>query len=118
LRELAADGVEIGCHTDTHPILSRLHDGEQRDREIAGAKEVIERRLGFAVKHFCYPNGTPADIDDAAVASVRKAGFASSVTCSFGLNTLHVDPLRILRVPLDSQLDFTYSKELLAGLHM
>ena len=118
LRSLAAEGVEIGCHTDTHPILSRLRNGEQRDREIAGAKELIERRLGFTVKHFCYPNGLPQDIDDAVVESVRKAGFESSVTCSYGLNTLHVDPLLILRVPLDSELDLAYSMELLAGLHM
>src|SRR5579872_770197 len=37
LRAVAAEGVEIGCHTDTHPILSRLSDQSELDAEIRGA---------------------------------------------------------------------------------
>jgi peptidoglycan/xylan/chitin deacetylase (PgdA/CDA1 family) len=117
LRALADEGVEIGCHTDSHPILSRISRLEL-DREIRGAKELMETRLGLRVKHFCYPNGRDIDISRAAVACVKAAGFESSVTCTYGLNTLEINPLLIRRVPFDSGIKFEYAAELLAGLHM
>jgi peptidoglycan/xylan/chitin deacetylase (PgdA/CDA1 family) len=118
LRAVASDGVEIGCHTETHPILSRLSDPLELEREIRGAKEHLEERLGFPVRHFCYPNGRAIDIGDAAIRCVRDAGFASAVTCVLGLNTTRVDRLGIQRIPFGNAIDFDYGAELLAGLHM
>src|SRR5579864_1931332 len=118
LRALAAEGVEIGCHTDSHPILSRISDRSELEREIRGAKEIMEERLKRTISHFCYPNGRNVDISDAAVECVRQAGFASSVTCTYGLNTLPADPLRIMRLPCDSDMNFEYAAEVLAGLHL
>ena len=67
LRAAASEGVEIGCHTETHPILSRLSNRLELEREIRGAKEHLEECLGFDVRHFCYPNGHPIDIGEAAI---------------------------------------------------
>jgi len=117
MQALAADGVEIGCHTDSHPILSRLSDASELVREIRGAKELMEARLKRKVDHFCYPNGREIDISDAAVACVREAGFASAVTCTYGLNTLRADPLRIRRLPVGGITDFAYATETLVGIH-
>jgi peptidoglycan/xylan/chitin deacetylase (PgdA/CDA1 family) len=117
-RAVAADGVEVGCHTETHPILSRLTDLAQIEREIRGAKKYLEDRLGFPVTHFSYPNGREIDITDSVVACVRDAGFATAVTTTCGLNTIGIDPLRIRRVPFGSQIDLRYGIELLAGLHL
>ena len=117
LRAVASEGVEIGCHTDSHPILSQL-TAPELDREIRGAKELLDKRLGFHVRHFCYPNGRDIDIGELAIASVREAGFASAVTCSWGFNTAAAEPLRIRRIPFDSTINFQYGVELLAGLHM
>jgi len=118
LRAMAAEGVEIGCHTETHPILSRLAGKRDLEREIRGAREMLEQRLGFPVVHFCYPNGKPADISEAAVACVRDAGYATAVTCTYGLNPLEIDRLRIRRLPWDSSTDPRYGAELLVGLHV
>jgi peptidoglycan/xylan/chitin deacetylase (PgdA/CDA1 family) len=118
LRAVAAQGVEIGCHTETHPILSRLADRSELEREIRGAKEHLEERLGFAVRHFCYPNGRPIDVGEAAINCVREAGFASAVTCTWGLNAIGVPPFEIRRIPFDSTIDLPYGRELMAGLHM
>jgi peptidoglycan/xylan/chitin deacetylase (PgdA/CDA1 family) len=117
LRAAASDGVEIGCHTETHPILSRIPVPEL-DREIKGAKALMEQRLGFPVHHFCYPNGRSIDIGPDAVACVRAAGFRSAVTTTWGLNTPDIDLLSIRRVPFDSSLSPRYGAETLAGLHM
>ena len=88
------------------------------DHEIRGAKELMESRLGLKVNHFCYPNGRDADISDAAVDCVRRSGYESSVTTTYGLNTLRVNPLRIMRLPFDDRTDTHYAAELLAGLHL
>jgi peptidoglycan/xylan/chitin deacetylase (PgdA/CDA1 family) len=118
LRAVASEGVEIGCHTETHPILSRLSDPGELEREIRGAKEHLEARLGFPVRHFCYPNGRAMDIGAAAIQCVRDAGFASAVTCVWGLNTMKAQRLEIQRISFDSTIDFHYGAELMAGLHV
>ena len=118
LRAVGSEGVEIGCHTETHPILSRVSDPWELEREVRGAKEHLEQRLGVAVRHFCYPNGRVADIGEAAIRCVREAGFASAVTCTWGLNTINTERLKIRRIPFDSTIDLQVGKELMAGLHM
>jgi peptidoglycan/xylan/chitin deacetylase (PgdA/CDA1 family) len=118
LRAVAAEGTEIGCHTQTHPILSRLSNPLELEREIHGARKHLEERLGFEVRHFCYPNGRAMDIGEAATDAVRDAGFASAVTCAYGFNGVAADRLRIRRIPLLGSLDLQYAEETLAGLHL
>ncbi len=118
LRAVASEDVEIGCHTDTHPILSRVASGGELDREISGARKRIEERLGLPVRHFCYPNGRAIDIGEAALRCVREAGFTSAVTTIPGLNTIHAERLEIRRIPFDSSTDHQYGVESLAGLHI
>jgi peptidoglycan/xylan/chitin deacetylase (PgdA/CDA1 family) len=118
LRAVASEGTEIGCHTETHPILSRLSNRRELESEIHGAKEHMEQRLGFAVRHFCYPNGRPLDVGEAAIRCVQEAGFASAVCTTPGLNDVAADRFQIRRVPFDSGTDLRYGEELLAGLHM
>jgi peptidoglycan/xylan/chitin deacetylase (PgdA/CDA1 family) len=118
LRAVASEDVEIGCHTESHPILTRLESQSDLDREIKGAKQSLEEGLGRPVRHFCYPNGKAPDIDDKVVARVRYAGFDSAVTCFWGLNSINAEPLRLERLPFDSSLELDYAVELLAGLHI
>ena len=56
VRELAAAGMEIGCHTLTHPVLAALTT-EDQEREMAGAKHEIESQIGNAVVSFAIPFG-------------------------------------------------------------
>jgi peptidoglycan/xylan/chitin deacetylase (PgdA/CDA1 family) len=118
LRAVASEGVEIGCHTESHPILSRLPNRMELEREIRGAKEHFQERLGFDIRHFCYPNGRPIDIGEAAIRCVKEAGFASAVSCTYGLNSVEVDRFQMLRIPFGSSIGRHYGEELLAGLHM
>jgi peptidoglycan/xylan/chitin deacetylase (PgdA/CDA1 family) len=118
LRGVASEGTEIGCHSETHPILSRLSNSLDLDREIRGAKEHMERRLGFPVRHFCYPNGRPMDVGEATIRCVKEAGFVSAVTTNPGLNGPDTDRFQIRRVAFDGSLDLRYGEELLAGLHV
>jgi peptidoglycan/xylan/chitin deacetylase (PgdA/CDA1 family) len=118
LRAIAADGVEIGCHTETHPILSRVASPEKLEREIRGAKDFLESRLWLPVNHFCYPNGRAIDIGAAAAEMVRKAGYKSATTTTWGMNPVRADPMAIRRLPFSGDTSPEYASELLAGLHL
>jgi peptidoglycan/xylan/chitin deacetylase (PgdA/CDA1 family) len=118
LRALSADGVEIGCHTETHPILSRVQHPDELKREIAGAKQHLEEQTGIPIRHFCYPNGRAIDINSDVLRLVREAGYQSAVTCTWGLNTTQAERFQIRRIPFDSRVDLGYGVELMAGLHM
>ena len=80
------DVFEAGAHTQTHPILSRISDPGALRSEIAGSRTRIEAALGQPVRHFCYPNGTPADYDQRTIDIVRELGFETAVTTIDGSN--------------------------------
>jgi len=82
LKELHADGHEIGSHSQTHAILPLVSDA-QLEREIAGSRAHLKRRLGFEVDTFCYPNG---DCDARVAAAVERAGYRHAVTTRYGIN--------------------------------
>lgn len=82
IRELDRAGIEIGAHTRTHPALSRIPP-ERLEDEIAGSKRKIEQELGHPISTFCYPNGTPDDINEQVKATVRAAGFCGAPVAYF-----------------------------------
>lgn len=56
VRELAAEGMEIGAHTHSHPMLSRLSPVRQED-EMLRSRRLIEDRIGVQVDSFAIPFG-------------------------------------------------------------
>ncbi|MCZ8133019.1 MAG: polysaccharide deacetylase family protein [Steroidobacteraceae bacterium] len=78
LRELASHGIEIGGHTRSHPVVSRLDPG-QLDDEIAGCRARLAEKLGVAPNTFCYPNGMPGDVNAEARLAVQRAGYVCAV---------------------------------------
>ena len=66
--------IEIGSHTETHPVLSALPIEEQR-REIRESKYHLEEILGSPVTAFSYPYGGKADIGQDVVGLVQEAGY-------------------------------------------
>ncbi|MCC6610732.1 MAG: polysaccharide deacetylase family protein [Burkholderiales bacterium] len=84
VRALHSAGMEIGGHTVTHPILTRLAP-PAAEREIVEGKAALEDIIGGEVALFAYPNGKPAeDFAPEHVAMARKAGFRAAVTTSRG----------------------------------
>lgn len=79
VREMAGQGITMGGHTCTHPILTRVTP-EQADAEIRASKERIERETGLPVRTFAYPNGMPDDFDETTEELLRRHGFAASFT--------------------------------------
>ena len=56
LARLAEEGAELGCHSRTHPDLSKSSRAEIED-EMLGAREAIESKTGVNPQSFAYPFG-------------------------------------------------------------
>jgi len=84
LRTLAAEGMGIGAHTHTHPILARL-DESVAHREIAEGREILAAIVRQPITLFAYPNGKPdTDYTHAHVRMVGELGFSAAVTTAPG----------------------------------
>ena len=97
VRALRAAGMEIGAHTATHPILTRLASADAR-REIDQSREHLNAILGEPVSLFAYPNGKPGQ-DYAAehVRMVRDAGFSAAVSTAWGVASTNSDLFQLPR---------------------
>lgn len=93
LKELSEYGIEIGSHTMTHPILSRISK-EKLSYEITESKNILEDKLSVPIKSFCYPNSLPQDISDDVVEITKASGYLGAVH-DFGIRVS--DPFLIPR---------------------
>lgn len=98
VRLLRDTGVEIGAHTATHPILTRLAPAAARE-DIARSRHVLEGILGDTVQLFAYPNGRPGeDYDARHVAMVRELGFTAALSTAWGAAHAGCDRFQVPRV--------------------
>jgi peptidoglycan/xylan/chitin deacetylase (PgdA/CDA1 family) len=98
LRALRDAGVDIGAHTATHPILTRLSPEAARE-DIACSRQVLEGILGDPVQLFAYPNGRPGeDYDARHVAMARELGFSAALSTAWGAAHAGCDRYQVPRV--------------------
>jgi peptidoglycan/xylan/chitin deacetylase (PgdA/CDA1 family) len=96
--ELSNGGlIEIGCHTVTHPQLSKLTSDAQW-REICQSKASLEEILGKPVTAFAYPYGRERDYTGETITIVRNAGFDCACSTSVGVVRRSADPFQLPRL--------------------
>src|SRR3954447_14551007 len=101
LRDLAREGVAIGAHTRTHPLLDRLSPERARE-EVIGSVEDVRERLGVAPAAFAYPGGA---VTDAAVVAAGDAGVGLAFTTEPGVNDVAgADWLRLRRIAVGRRM--------------
>lgn len=93
---LLAEGgiVEIGAHSVTHASLPALSP-TVLEQEVRESKSALEQWLGRPIAAFAYPYG---EHDEAAMAVVRRAGFASACATWSGAVARNVNRFRLPRV--------------------
>lgn len=61
LSEMITEGLDVGSHSVTHPILSKIKP-DQLLSELIASKERIRAMLDIDAIGICYPNGMPVDV--------------------------------------------------------
>jgi peptidoglycan/xylan/chitin deacetylase (PgdA/CDA1 family) len=116
VRRLRALGMDIGAHTVSHPILTRL-TSDAALQEIAASKETLQGLLGEAVSLFAYPNGVPGqDYDERHVEMVRRCGFAAAVSTACGVASRRSDLFQLPRFTPWDRTRLRYGVRLLWNL--
>lgn len=101
VREMADNGMEIGSHTVSHPILTQISAAQLHD-EIHDSRREIEARIGRAIHSISYPEGLDYAYDGAVVEAVRAAGYSFAASYvpgtnyrpapgNFGLRRAHIE---------------------------
>ena len=112
LQEMAAQGIDVQCHTQSHRNLT-LPEKEESfkdyfhnlERELSGCKETIQRKLNLEVKYLAYPSG---DTTPLVVELAKKLGYRGAFTLKGGGNPLFIHPYRVNRSVVHG--DFTLSE--------
>jgi peptidoglycan/xylan/chitin deacetylase (PgdA/CDA1 family) len=95
LRKLVSEGVTLGAHTRTHPIMNYITLDDLHN-ETVGSKQDLLREIGSVPQVFAYPSGIH---NQDAVKAVEQAGFALAFTTERGINEVgHADRLRLRRI--------------------
>lgn len=116
VRSLHGSGMQVGAHTVSHPILTRLSSDEARE-EIAGSRAKLEELLDAPVSSFAYPNGkTGDDYAEEHAALVRELGFAYGVSTNPGAAGKETDLMQLPRFTPWDRTSFRFGARLLANL--
>jgi peptidoglycan/xylan/chitin deacetylase (PgdA/CDA1 family) len=90
-------GMEIGAHTVTHRLLSKLDAGSAR-AEIADSRARLRDIIGSEVRVFAYPNGRPGtDYARRDVDLLAELGFSGAVSTAWGAGVPGTDRLQVPR---------------------
>lgn len=97
VRALAREGMSIGGHTCSHPILAKIPP-EMAWREIVGNRDHLASLLDTPPRCFAYPNGRPGtDFLPEHVQMVQDAGYRSAVSTAWGVATETTDRFQLPR---------------------
>lgn len=91
--EAATAGMAIGCHTVSHPYLSRLAIGDLED-ELHRSRAEIERRTGRTVESLAYPYGDATS----AVRAAASRFYRLAVSTRLDFLEPRSDPLDLPRL--------------------
>lgn len=115
-RQMVEKGMEIGSHTNSHPVLSQVTEDAVLEHEIAGSKRRIEDRIGAPVSVLSYPVGGPTAFDGRVKAAAQRAGYEFAVTYVNGFNRMkpQTDHYALHRLHLDGLTEAEFRMRLVA----
>ncbi|MCH2376684.1 MAG: polysaccharide deacetylase family protein, partial [Planctomycetes bacterium] len=114
LRALAKDGVTLGPHTHTHPLLDRVPP-EVVQAEVSWSVQGLTREIGGTLPIFAYPGG---HFDDTTTRILANEGIELAFTTRGGVNDLRraCDPLRLRRIHVGARTTRSVLRAQLLGI--
>jgi peptidoglycan/xylan/chitin deacetylase (PgdA/CDA1 family) len=87
VRELSQYGIQVGAHTVSHCMLSRL-DARTQEKELAESKAALEAKTGQGVDAIAYPFGDRDHFTAETKEIARRVGFKLGFSMVPGVNRL------------------------------
>ena len=94
VQSMLAEDIHFGSHAVTHRILTRL-DTTAVQEELSTSKQILEHKLGKAVRMLAYPNG---DHDETTCRIAHESGYSLAFTTVPGWVQPGADPYRLKRI--------------------
>jgi peptidoglycan/xylan/chitin deacetylase (PgdA/CDA1 family) len=98
LRQLAAEGIEIGAHSRTHADIGAIRDPDDLYDEVVSCGDELSHALGRPIRYFAFPFGMHANLQPAAFAMARRAGYEAVCSAYGGYNYPGDDPFHLQRI--------------------
>jgi len=114
VRELARNGIEIGSHTLSHPILAGV-PMERAENEIIESKRLIESNLGQEVRGFAFPVGGANDFTQSHIECLRNAGYSYACTGIRGVNLACASSYHLRRIGVGNYANPMFDLKLAIG---
>jgi peptidoglycan/xylan/chitin deacetylase (PgdA/CDA1 family) len=104
LRQMAADGIEIGAHTRTHCDLAKIQDSNLLYDEVVTAGEELQAALRRPVRYFAFPFGQYANLNRTVFHMAYEHGYDGICSAYGGYNFPGDDAFHLQRIPADYSL--------------
>lgn len=117
ITEMSNNGMEFGCHTCSHPILTRISKS-QAEYEIIQSKFILQDYIKKEINCFAYPSGTINDFNEDIKDLLKNSGFKLAVTTIYGVNNLahETDLLSLRRLHVNCTTNIYLYKLELTGI--
>lgn len=116
LRQLVDQGMSVGSHTLSHPILSQ-QSYEVAWKEISASRKVLENALGTRVWALAYPFGDSASVTSREWQMAEQAGFDCAFMNVGGGFGAALPRFAIPRVHVTSQMALSEFEAHISGFH-
>ncbi len=94
---LASRGMNIGSHSDMHPVMIAETEAAQHHDLVAAAKS-LRQNLSVPVRSVAYPHGEEGNFDRKARRAARAAGHRYALCAIPGVNRPSAPPMALRRV--------------------
>ena len=103
IRDLAAAGIDIGAHTQTHADLGRANDPRMLAEELQIGQRELEDITGMPVRYFAFPYGQKVNLGRESM-DVARSTYDGVCSAYGGYNFPGDDSFQIQRIGVDEEL--------------
>lgn len=111
LKEMNANGIDVECHTVTHPHLAQL-DYDKQATELKDSKSKLEALLNKKINYIAYPYGS---YNDNTVKITESLGYKMAFTTNEGQANKDQGILTLDRIYVSNSNSLDYFKKQITG---